>query len=238
MQIAFCDDNKQELQLMLDYAARYKEEHGLYIKTQSYADAETLLRSSDVLRLSAIFLDIYMEGISGVVAARMLREKGYMGAFVLVTNSHDHFADGYAVDASHYLLKPVEYKNFSEAMRRVIRLSGAEARMITVQSGRNWVSVPVVQIQFAEVYNHSTVLHLQAQTLKVRHALSELEDMLGGEPFLRCYRSYIVNMNYVERIDADSFVLKNGERVPIARDGRQEIQSRYLSYIFKRMEGI
>lgn len=238
MQIAFCDDNQQERQLMLDYAARYKLEHGLFIKAHSYADAESLLHNSDIEQLSAVFLDIYMEGISGVEAARMLREKGYTGAVVLVTTSRDHFADGFAVDACHYLLKPVKYKDFSEAMRRVLRLTGAAARMVSVQSGRSQILVPAAQIQFAEVNNHVTQLHLQSQILTVRHALSELEDILGGEPFLRCYRSYIVNMDYVERIDAGSFLLKSGSRIPITRDGLQEIQSRYISYIFEKMEGM
>jgi len=238
MLIAFCDDNEKERTLLLEYATRYGARHSLHIEPRPYSDAESLLADPAVKQTAAMFLDIYMDGISGVEAAHILRERGYAGAIVLCTTSRDHFADGFIVDASHYLLKPVDFDNFSEAMRRVLRLTGKMARTITVQSGRDQLAIPVTQIQFAEVYNHETLLHLQGRTLTVVHSLAALEDMLGGEPFLRCYRSYIVNMDYVERIDDNAFVMKSGKHVLIARDGRKGIQSRYLAYVFSRMEGL
>ena len=236
MQIAFCDDDEQECKWLLECAAGYAAQSGLRIAPRAYPDAESLLRDPTVTQMTAVFLDIYMEGISGLEAARALRGRGYSGAIVLVTTSRDHFADGFVVDASHYLLKPVKYESFSEAMRRVLRLSKTVTNIITVRCGRDRVRVPVSQIQYAEVYNHETLLHLKGRTLMIGHSLSALENMLGGEPFLRCYRSHIVNMDYVERIDSDSFVMKNGTRLLIARDGRKGVQGRYFSYVFSRME--
>lgn len=238
MRIAFCDDNQYERHVMLGFAARYAKEHSIRIEPRPYADAVSLLDDPEANGIEAMFLDIYMEGVSGVEAARVLRERGYTGAIVLCTTSRDHFADGFVVDASHYLLKPVAYNSFCEAMRRVRRLTGTKARTVSVQSGHDRLSVPVAAIQYAEVFDHETVLHLHDRTFAVRQSLSALEDMLGGDPFLRCYRSFIVNMDYVERIEDDSFVMKDGARVLIARDGRKEIQSRYLAYVFGRMEGL
>ncbi|MDR1664373.1 MAG: LytTR family DNA-binding domain-containing protein [Clostridiales bacterium] len=238
MRIAFCDDIQSERELLLGFAARYAAEHSLRIEPRPYSNAESLLGDFDADTMAAMFLDIYMDKINGVEAARIMRERGYAGAIVLCTASRDHFADGFVVDASHYLLKPVAYENFSEAMRRVLRVTGAAARAVSIQSGGNKLPVPVAGIQYAEVYNHETLLHLSGGTLAAGVSLSALEDMLGGDPFLRCYRSYIVNMDYVERIEGDAFVMKNGDRVLIARDGRKGVQSRYLAYVFSRMEGL
>jgi DNA-binding LytR/AlgR family response regulator len=238
MRIAFCDDDQREREMLLGFAARYRLEHSLHIETFPYPDAETLLGDPNANGMAAMFLDIYMSGTSGVEAARVLRERGYAGAIVLCTTSRDHFADGFVVDASHYLLKPVEYESFSEAMRRVLRLTGVAARTVSVQSRGGRLSVPVAKIQFAEVYNHETLLHLHDRTISVGQSLSALEDILGGDPFLRCYRSYIVNMDYVDRFENDVFVMKSGTRILISRDGRKGIQSRYLAYVFSRMEGL
>ena len=236
MKIVFCDDNRRERELLLQYAAQYEAQNNLHIEPRPYCDAESLLADPDAERASAMFLDIYMDGVSGVDAARILRERSYAGAIVLVTTSREHFADGFVIDASHYLLKPVEYEGFAEAMRRVLRITGRDVRTVRIQSGRDRLAVPSGQIQYAEVYNHETLLHLGNRTVTAQHTLAALEDMLGGEPFLRCYRSYIVNIDYVERIDGDAFVMKSGQRIPIARDGRKGIQSRYLAYVFGRME--
>jgi DNA-binding LytR/AlgR family response regulator len=123
-------------------------------------------------------------------------------------------------------------------MRRVQRLAGAAARVVTVQTKLGAAPVLVSQIQYAEVYSHETILHLSGQNLTVVQSLSALEELLGGAPFLRCYRSYIVNMDYVEKLDDNDFVMKSGVRVPIARDGKKGIQSHYMDYVFGRMEGL
>lgn len=238
MQIAFCDDVEGERELLLTYATQYAAEHGLAIEALAYSDAESLLDHCEFERTAAMFLDIYMGKVNGVEAAHILRERGYVGAIVLCTTSLDHFADGFVVDASHYLIKPVSYESFSEAMRRVLRITGTAARTLSVQSGRDKITFPVSELQFAEVYNHETLLHLKDSVLVTGQPLSALEDSLGGEPFLRCYRSYIVNMDYVERIEGNNFLMKSGTQVPITRDGRKGIQNRYLAYVFSRMEGL
>ena len=184
-----------------------------------------------------MFLDIYMDGALGVDAARILRGKGYRGALVFTTTSAEHYADGFDVEAAHYLLKPVSWDAFREAMRRVQDRRNAGTRRVRVTAGRDEVDMDVSGIQYIEVYGHKTVLHTVKGEALVNQSLTALEERLGGDPFLRCYRFFIVNMDYVKRLNEDSFLMKDGREIPLSRDGRAALKSRYMAYVFKRMEG-
>ncbi len=232
-----CDDLACDRELLLGYCTRYAKENRLPVSTLSFENAGSLLQSREAGNADVIFLDIYMKGALGVDAARLLRGKGFRGSLVFTTTSREHYADGFDVEAVHYLVKPVTYFSFCEAMRRVRDRAGAPARQVRVTTGSMELDVDVSGIRYIEVFGHKTILHTVREELAVRQSLASLEQALGGDPFLRCYRYFIVNMDYVARLSEDSFLMKDGRKIPLSRDGRAGLKSRYLSYVFKRMEG-
>ncbi|QNM05142.1 LytR/AlgR family response regulator transcription factor [Qiania dongpingensis] len=237
MLAVLCDDRAADRELLADFCARYGKENRLPITTLAFENAGALLQSREARGADVLFLDIYMEGALGVDAARILRSKGFRGAIVFTTTSREHYADGFEVEAIHYLLKPVAWDTFCEAMRRVHDRSAAQARSVRVTAGHAEVDVDVSGLCYIEVYGHKTILHTGKGEVTVNQSLAALEEALGGDPFLRCYRCFIVNMDFVERVTDDAFLMKDGREIPLSRDGRAAIKNRYLSYVFKRMEG-
>lgn len=236
MLAVICDDLISDQERLLEYCARYAREQRLPLSTLAFSSAGELLQAREVRDSDVLFLDIYMEGALGVDAARILRDKGFGGAVVFTTTSREHYAAGYEVDAAHYLLKPVSWEEFCEAMRRVQRRMPPIARKLRVTTGRVELEVDISSIQYIEVYGHKTVLHTRKGDLTVGQSLASLEQALGGAPFLRCYRYFIVNMDFVQRVNEDSFLMKDGREIPLSRDGRAGLKSQYLSYVFKHME--
>lgn len=237
MLAVICDDFAADRDILLDYCVKYAKERRLRITTLTFKDAGALLQSRESRTADVIFLDIYMDGALGVDAARILRGKGFRGALVFITTSREHYADGFDVEASHYLIKPVSWTSFCEAMRRVNERMAVTTRKIRVTVGRDELDIDVSGIQYIEVYGHKTVLHTLRGEVVVRQSLSALEELLGGDPFLRCYRYFIVNMDFVKRLNESSFLMKNGLEIPLSRDTRAALKSRYMSYVFGQMEG-
>lgn len=237
MLAVICDDFTADRDILLDYCARYAKENRQRITTLTFNDAGALLQSRESRTADVIFLDIYMDGALGVDAARILRGKGFLGALVFITTSREHYADGFDVEASHYLIKPVSWTSFCEAMRRVNERMAVTTRKVRVTVGRDELEIDVSGIQYIEVYGHKTVLHTLRGEVIVRQSLSALEELLGGDPFLRCYRYFIVNMDFVKRLNENSFLMKDGLEIPLSRDTRAALKSRYMSYVFGRMEG-
>jgi two-component system response regulator LytT len=59
---------------------------------------------------------------------------------------------------------------------------------------------------------------------------------LPSDTFLKCYRCFLINMNYVQRIEGEVFLMKDNREIPISRDKRSQIKNIYLDYLFSKME--
>lgn len=236
MLAVICDDLAADRKILLDFCNFYTKEYHLPIITLEFENAGSLLQSQEARNADVIFLDIYMDGASGVDAARILRGKGFCGAIVFTTTSEEHYADGFDVEAAHYLLKPMNWESFCEAMQRVHKRMNTDNRMIQVTVGRLEVNINVSGIRYIEVYGHKTLLHTIKGEMVVRQSLTDLQKRLGGDPFLRCYRYFIVNMDFVKRLNEDCFLMNDEKEIPISRDGRSVLKSRYMNYVFSQME--
>lgn len=236
MLAVICDDLAEDRNILLEYCVQYEKEMRLPITTLSFENAGELLVNKEARAADVIFMDIYMEGALGTDAARILRGKGFRGALIFTTTSQEHYAVGYDVEATHYILKPISWNSFCEAMRRVQSRSSGTARKIRVTSGRSDLDVDISGIKYIEVYGHQTIIYTVRGEIMVNQSLSALEERLGGDPFLRCYRYFMVNLDYVKRLDENTFLMNDGREIPLSRDGRANLKNRYMSYVFKKME--
>lgn len=236
MRIAICDDLKSDRVLLEEYCIKYAEEKNINIEAEVFENADSLILSQNIFHYEMIFLDIFMKGISGVEAARILRNKGFDGTLVFTTTSSEFYADGFEVEAAHYLIKPIQYEMFCEAMRRLKLRMKDKKRMVKVTVGRSELQIPRNGIQYIEVYGHRTTLHTVKGEMVIAQSLAAIEKSLEGEPFIRCYRCYIINMDYVQKMNKDMFIMKDGKEIPISRDRRTWMKKYYMNYIFKRME--
>lgn len=231
-----CDDLTSDRELLEEFCSRYAEEKTIDIQTQLFENAGTLLQNRITSEADIIFMDIYMEGASGVDAARILRGKGYSGNLVFTTTSGDHYADGFDVEAVHYLIKPITWDAFCEAMRRCLARAKPAKKTIHVNVGRSDLDVCIDGIRYIEVYGHKSIINTVKGELNVSQSLGTLEQALKEKSFIKCYRCFIINMDYVQRIEGDCFLMKDNREIPISRDSRVQIKSRYLDYVFSKME--
>lgn len=184
----------------------------------------------------AALLDIMIDGQpAGVETARALRRRGFRGPMVFLTTSRDYYAEGFEVDAAHYLIKPYTYALFCEAMERLIRQTGRPHRTVELPVGRRRVPLEENEILYVEVYDKETMVYTKREKLRVLLPLREVEALLSGGSFLRCFRSCVVNMEHIVRAEDDAFLLDNGARVPITLRGKEDIKGAYLEYRFERM---
>lgn len=65
--------------------------------------------------------------------------------------------------------------------------------------------------------------------------LEQLEKMLIQDNFLRCHRSYIINLDYISDINNSDFVLNDGTLIPLKRDHKKVFKTYYEDYLFKKI---
>ena len=231
MDIAVVDDEKA----IREYICGLVEERQPESRIEAYATGEGLLTSGK--RFDIVFLDIQMEGMNGIEAARSLREKNAnLGVedtvLVFITGIKDYVFDAFDLYAFQYLLKPIDERKFAEVLERAVREAAKkkERRVLFIKS-RN-LTLDQSEILYIESRAKKVEIHTTgaAQAIEIYAAMDELEGQLG-ENFYRCHRAYIVNMDCITEYDSESITLTGGDRVYLTKKKYGEFVKAYMWHL-------
>ena len=92
--------------------------------------------------------------------------------------------------------------------------------------------VLVHDVIYAETFGHRTLLHLRNRTIETTTPLTKVDEA-GGRSFLRCHRSFMVNMDHVSRVMGKGFLMDDGHEVPIRANGAAQVVAAYHDYLFE-----
>ena len=106
MRIAIVDDLAAERALLKDRLEQQLHRRNVQADILEYEGGETVLEAARNAPFTAAFLDIYMDGMTGMEAAKKLRKTNTDCLLVFTTTSTDHALEGFQVRALHYLVKP------------------------------------------------------------------------------------------------------------------------------------
>jgi Response regulator of the LytR/AlgR family len=213
---AICDDDSVQRDYLTQAVNKWSADNNFTINITCFPSAEAFLfQYSDEKSYDILLLDIEMGEISGVQLAHNVRKDNKEVQIIFVTGYMEYIADGYEVEALHYLLKPVtEDKLFAVLDRAVVKLKRNE-RAIILDLGYESVRVPLYEIRYAEVQrNYVTVYADNNYTIKT--TLNDIEKQLDDN-FYRAGRSYIVNLKYIRRVTKTEIHLSNGAVIPLPR---------------------
>lgn len=134
--------------------------------------------------------------------------------------------------AAGYLVKPLRPDKLANAMRGCRALLNEHSRVIEVPVAGGVLPLSLAGIHWAEVYDKNTLFHTVRGQIEARIALDKVESLIAlcgaqagkGMPFLRCHRSYLINMNYIEGMNEREFRMRGGGMVPIRKHGLREVQ--------------
>lgn len=176
----------------------------------SWNDPVEALSRIREIRPDIVFLDIQMPDLDGLELARMIPE----GTKVIFTTAFKEYAfDSYEVSAIDFLLKPIRYHKFLEAvekakewftMKNAALAAPAKDDSIFVKVDGDLVKVTLSDILFIEGMKDYVMIRLASQkTPLVTHmTMKAAESLLPQEQFMRVHRSYIVNLDRIGSISS------------------------------------
>jgi two-component system LytT family response regulator len=192
-----------------------------------------------------VFLDIQMPRLSGFEVLELL-DPG--PAIVFVTAYDEHALRAFEVNAVDYLLKPFARERLAEALVRVrerlrataagtapapppasrlaaaARPPGRFADRILIRDGSQVHVFPVDRVDFIEAQDDYVGIHAEGKMHLRTQTLADLAASLDPERFVRVHRSYVVNLERIERLetytkDSRVVVLHGGREIPVSRSG-------------------
>ena len=235
LRIAIVDDEQSERERLKRFVERYFRERGEDVCLSLYDDGAALLQAAPEA-LDLLFLDIRMEQVDGLSAARQIRMADEEVQIVFITNMAQYAIQGYEVDALDYVLKPVSYFAFSQRLGRAItRMKRRGARYLTVPVKGGARKLEASQIYYVESRDHELTFHTAVGDFNATLTMREAERSLSGLPFFRGNNSYLINLEHVDGV-LDGCAVVRGTSLKLSRPRKNaflEALSDYMGEVLK-----
>ena len=198
--------------------------------TWTFKDA---LLATDYLRdnsVDLIFLDIHLPKLKGLA---FLKTFSHPPAVIITTAYHQYAVEGFNLNVTDYLLKPIEFERFLVAVNKVKGTYKAHLPPVESQETKDHLFLNVqkkkVKIGFSEiVYIESQREYIRIVTLKGEYlskmSTHEMEALLPPHLFKRIHRSFIISVNKIDSYTAEE-VEVNGVAIPIGRGYKNVLDS-------------
>ncbi len=235
MRIAIADDNRQDMEHLREELYKVFNELGYTMdNVRAFPSGESILNDFKEGIYDIIFLDIFMGGITGVVAAEKIREIDSKVSIIFTTTCNDYANQSYRLRASYYLLKPFGTEEVRQ-MIKMIDLHRFEAeRTVEFPDGSR---CRLHDIVYTEYSNHKITIHLTGgRTQSVWMSQTEMEELLCGlGAFFTCTKGILISLEQIQDLDEDCVKLCNGDVVPVSRARRPELKKAHAEFAIRSL---
>lgn len=236
--IAICDDIEEELEIISCYISKELRDLDIAFKISYFSDGEDLIEHINSCEkiYDIIFLDVYMKFSNGIDIAKKIRKFDKECKIIFITSSKDHAIDSYDVRAVYYILKPINEQKFSSAIKLAVESLSKENKQIVIKNKKGNYRVFYKDILYAE--SKARIVNIYLKTNEVISFYSKLDDFiqnLQDERFLKCHKSFVVNMDYVLKIENACAFMKNDITIPISNTNISAIKEKYFNYVIKEI---
>lgn len=208
LQIAIVEDLQPDAQRL---QALVRQELGA-AECGIFPSGDAYLQQMPARKDDLVFLDICMEGTSGIETAQQLRRADPEVLIVFVTSSPEYVWDAFPVHPFDYLLKPYEEEKF--------RKLAAELR----------------KVLYAMAQNHFVRVVSEDGECRAACGFAQVEEKLRTEEnFMSCNRGIVINMDKVLRFEDDCIEMLDGTRLPVRQKDKNALFAHFTQYQFRHM---
>lgn len=223
------EDEQHTARLMEHYIAQMKQLECL----GSFVTPVELLNFERLNEVQIIYLDIQTPSMTGL---EFLKSKPLNAAVIFTTAYSQYAIEGYELDVTDYLLKPVELPRFIKATQKAIE-------RIQLKSSKNNATAPpnerilfkvdkkLVRVLVDDIlYVQSDWNYVYVHTTKNKHmvlsTMKSMESELAPYNFIRIHKSFLINLKHFESIEGNMVQLSGGAKLHVSRNYKQGLIER------------
>lgn len=220
------DDEKNSRELLIYAINSLDLPFNLVAEGKNLTEGVELIKK---LKPHVVFLDIQMPIHNGLKIRDFLTEEETDFKLVFVTAYDQYAIQAIRLSAFDYLMKPIDIIELEDCVRRIINNNDKEDVYKQLQSiednnvlvikshgGTHFISINEIESISADgMYSEFSLVNKNVLSSKPLKIYENIHSKL-----YRCHRSYIVNLNFIDKIDGQNVVLKSGKEIPLSRQNR------------------
>lgn len=231
LKIAVCEDEKEQRTLIKEYLIKILDETSLSYEIITFNSGEDLFNNY-TYDVDIFLLDILMDKLNGMDAARKIREIDDKNVEIIFTTSLvDYIQEGYEVRAYRYLLKPLKFEDLKRHMISCINDISEKNKYIFIDGKSDTLKIKANDITYIEIQKRDMTIHTKKGDYQVKSTMDKVEKDLNNSNFYRCHKSFLLNMEYVDSIKQYVAILENKEEVPISRHRFKDFKIKFLRFM-------
>ena len=185
--------------------------------------------------VDVIFLDINMPVLDGLNFIKSLKEP----PLIIITSAYTEYAiETYDLDVLDYLVKPIEFPRFMNALNKVYRQLNIKQPSSDLVNARPFLFLKIDKKKMKKVFLDEILVveslkdYLKVNTTNgrfmIHSTLSDFTDLLPTTDFIRIHRSYTISISKIDAVEGNSIEI-DGMRYVIGRSYLEEVKGRILN---------
>ena len=230
MKCIIVDDEPRAIQVLERYVAKVP----FLLHKASFRDGISAINFLQQDKMDLIFLDINMPSLSGIEMFKSLNNPPMV---IFTTAYSDYALAGYELEATDYLLKPIEFDRFLKAVNRSYKQFLLEQEFpqkqqesispgfVLLKSGTLFHKVKLEDILYLVKDGNYVVVHTQNKKILIRINMNDVFNLVPASRFIRVHKSFVVALAHIDTLEVHQLTIK-GEKIPLGSTYRDELLMR------------
>ena len=229
--IVVCDDEQADREQIITMTEQICSKEQINAEITGVTSAQELLKQmKEGQRFDLFLMDVMMPGKDGMELARYLRGRNIESSIVFISNNREMALQGYEVSAARYLAKPLDEERLREAVLFCYGQRPRNRELLLPTSG-SMRKVSPKDIYYIEITGRKSRIREKTEEWDTSMSISELEELLTGQGYIRCHQSFLVNCSHVRTFRTSSMELTDGRMIPISKHRIKEVRQAFFDYM-------
>jgi len=235
VKIALVDDEPHYLAEMEALCLDYAKSRDCAIEVFLFSGGEAFLAALADTRFSVVFLDIYMAGMDGIAAAKLLRETDPGCILIFLTSSREFMPEAFSCHAFDYVSKPIDHEQVERVLDDAQKLLPAAHKYIELIHERKNSRVFLRDIVYAVTDGHYLEVVLSdGSRLRPRMTAPEFLQRTGSDArFLLANRGVILNLSHIRSFGDGFCVMEGGATLPLRVKDAKRVEQAVMDHNFE-----
>ncbi|EOH94491.1 LytR/AlgR family response regulator transcription factor [Enterococcus pallens] len=241
MNIAICDDDQIFCQQLEECVQQLFKDNSQDFECEIFYSGESMLSfvEKNQRGFQIYLLDIGMAGMDGIGVAEVIRQKDLDAIIIFVTSHEAEMPRAFDVLAFHYLVKPLDEKQVFRVLSSAVYYIHKKRTVFQYPIRRQVNTILLAEVAYFESVSRKIRIHTtKGEVFEYYGTLKDVERQAGSFNFSRIHKSYLVNLECIQRTENQTIMMRDQTVLSISRRYHQLFHRAFRRYLLGSMKQV